>query len=95
MPSGQTDHLCRFRPYCLAPGLSGLLDVLGLSDHAPSAGERHLDRLQRADQRQLRAGRCLWNINEGTEHLMVDFGLVTAQMLVWGLVCVNTRHLHT
>lgn len=56
MPPGAADHLPRFRPHCLAPRLSGLLDVPGLSDHAPSAGERHLDRLQGADQRQPRAG---------------------------------------
>lgn len=73
--SGQTDHLCRFRPYCLAPRLSGLLDVRGLSDHAPSAGERHLDRLQRAHLRQLRAGipRWLWNDSGGIQPLMFDF----------------------
>lgn len=65
MLSGQTEHLCRLRPRCLAPGLSGLLDVPGLADHAPSAGERHLDRLQRAHQRQLGAGilGCFLNIN--------------------------------
>lgn len=75
MPSGETDHLRRFRPHYLAPGLSGLLDVPGLADHAPSAGERHLDRLQRANQRQLRAGipSGFCNIDEGPGQLMVDF----------------------
>lgn len=67
MSPGQADHLRGFRPRGLAAELPELLDVRGLSDHAPSAGERHLDRLQRADQRQLRAGnpRRFWNINEG------------------------------
>lgn len=75
MPSGETDHLRRFRPHYLAPGLSGLLDVPGLADHAPSAGERHLDCLQRANQRQLRAGNPsgFRNIDEGPGQLMVDF----------------------
>lgn len=84
MPLGETDHLRWFRPHYLAPGLSGLLDVPGLADHAPSAGERHLDRLQRANQRQLRAGipSGFRNIDEGPGQLMVDFNVSVSADLI-------------
>lgn len=54
--SGQTDLFHWLRPFHIAPWLPRLLDVWRLSDHAPSAGERHLDCLQTANQRQLSAG---------------------------------------
>ncbi len=83
--AGNADLIHKLWPNRHAPWVSELLDVPGVSDHPSSARERHMDRLQAVNQRQLRAGHAHDTIYTSNTSIDVEF---TSHMLnseVWHL----------